>query len=106
MADERMARDSAALDEATDHVIREMTHVHLSDDTGARVMARLRVVRGTASGAAGHRRGRAATDVKNGSAWPAGRGWRGALLDRRFSWTTVAAAAALAAILAAAAAVG
>jgi hypothetical protein len=88
MNDERTTRDSAALNDATDDVIRKMTQVQVPDDAVARVMAR---VRGAAAGAAG--------DSTAGVRQPA-QGWFGALLEPRVSWGMTAAAAALAAILA------
>jgi hypothetical protein len=106
MADERVAKDSTALDEATDRVIREMTQVDVSDDAVTRVMARVRAARGAAVDglaaagiAAGASAAATATDASAGRT--STRGWFGALLEPRVSWGTVAAAAALAAIVAA-----
>ena len=75
---ERMFKDAAALDEATDHVIRDMTQVQVSDDAVRRVMARVRAV---------------------GASEP--QGWFGALMAPRVSWGLMASTAALAAIVAA-----
>jgi hypothetical protein len=80
MTDERTARETA-LDDATDGVIREMTHVELSDDAVTRVMARVRAARGTEQRSGG--------------------GLFGVLLAPRVSWGLAAATAALAAIVAA-----
>jgi hypothetical protein len=96
MNEQRTTSDAAALDEATDRVIREMTRVEVPEDAVARVMAR---VRGAAADAGG-----VAAGVDAGARSAAGRqparGWFGALLEPRVSWGMTAAAAALAAIVA------
>jgi hypothetical protein len=84
MTDDRTANDAAALDQATDRVIREMTHVELSEDAVTRVMARIRTSRSGAEAMAG-----------------AGGGLLGTLLAPRVSWGLAVATAALAAIVAA-----
>jgi hypothetical protein len=84
MTDERMIKEAAALDEATDHVIREMTQVNMSDDAVSRVMARISAR--TGEGATGAERPRG--------------GWFDALWAPRIAWSTAAATAALAAIVA------
>ena len=81
MSDERRANNPAALDEATDRVIRAMTQVEPSEDAVSRVMARIRAARGADPA-------------------PSRGGWLGALLEPRLSWTAAAATAALAAIVA------
>lgn len=88
MTDERTANDAAALDEATDRVIREMTHVELSEDAVTRVMARVRATRGGAE---------AGADAGDGLP----RGILGVLLAPRVSWGLAVATAAVAAIVAA-----
>jgi hypothetical protein len=98
MADERVAKDSTALDEATDRVIREMTQVDMSDDAVTRVMARVRAARG---GAVDGLAAGAAAGIAAEANHSAGRGWFGTLLEPRTSWATVAAAATLAAFVAA-----
>jgi hypothetical protein len=96
MADERMAQDATALDEATDHVIREMTHVQVSDDAVARVMARVRAANDATGHPAMHVGGGARQPARR---WP--RGWLVALQQPRISMGAAMAAAAVAAIVAA-----
>jgi hypothetical protein len=81
---ERMFKDAAALEEATDQVIRDMTQVQVSEDVVRRVMARVR-----AAGDANETRSRSES------------GWFGALLAPRVSWGLMASTAALTAIVAA-----
>jgi hypothetical protein len=83
---ERMFKDAAALEEATDHVIRDMTQMNVSEDAVRRVMARVR-----AAGAGGAIETRSRSES----------GWFGALLAPRVSWGMMASAAALTAFVAA-----
>jgi hypothetical protein len=83
---ERLFKDAAALEAATDHVIRDLTQVHVSEDAVRRVMARVR-----AAGAGD------ATETRSRSE----SGWFGALLAPRVSWGMMASTAALTAFVAA-----
>ena len=76
---ERIFKDAAALEEATDHVIRDMTQVDVSEDAVRRVMAR---VRAAGAGDANETRSRSES------------GWFGALLAPRVSWGMMASTAA------------